>query len=607
MWEGDDIMMNLNQQIGSIRALGKIEGLKNDVKMLRTVMDSVPLWRPGTRINKQCDEVIRMIGDLEERFEHKLVVTIIGPSGSGKSTMLNSLVGIDDLSEVGHLRPTTKNVVVFGREKGDADQLSAKLGKENVESQTSQAAPQLEHVLIIDTPDTDSMELEKHIPMVLKAIAISDILICIFDSENPKRKDHIEFLAPYVRLFDGDSLVVVINKCDRLEEEELQNKIAPEFLRFIKKAWERPVQTILCTSARRHMRDPQWDPTAVPKHDFDQFEELRNMIFGTFNHPGYIVDRRLENANTLRDFVFAETDSEVKKDLKELQVARDNIRIAEKKALGDAISTFISDDAKRMLSVNVLLYQKLSQRWMGPVGWLISIWARILIFGTGFVAMLRFGNPFRQLMGIVSSLRHFKESQAAVADIGKSERVNAALRDYRLAILREWPDIAETLVKGRFDPSVRKIEDVLPDMDALHGDLETIWNDSLDNTIEGVSKTLSGFLLQIVFNLPVVGILCHVGWMTAQNYFTGNYFSSDFFLHAFLTIAITLFLSFFLFQVCVRLAAGSDRIIRKAFNTVKQQVEQFQPLSRNSVGEQIDAVLGLEFSSPAADEGLRNG
>jgi hypothetical protein len=299
-------------------------------------------------------------------------------------------------------------------------------------------------------------------------------------------------------------------------------------------------------------------------------------------------------------------DSEVKKDLKGLQIAKENIQVAERKAVENALSSFISADAKRMLSVNVLLYQKLSQRWLGPVGWLISIWARILIFGTGFVAMLRFGNPFRQLMGIVSSLRHFKESQTAVADIGKSERANAALRDYRLTILREWPDIAETLVKGRFDQSVRKIEDILPDMDALHGDLETIWNDSLDITIERASKTLSGFLLQTVFNLPVLGILCHVGWMTARNYFTGNYFTSDFFLHAFLTIAITLFLSFFLLQICVRFAAGTDRIIRKSFDKVKRQVEQYQPLSMNPVGEQIDAVLGLDFSGPSADEGRWN-
>jgi Fe2+ transport system protein B len=108
---------------------------------------------------------------------------------------------------------------------------------------------------------------------------------------------------------------------------------------------------------------------------------------------------------------------------------------------------------------------------------------------------------------------------------------------------------------------------------------------------------MSGFLLQIVFNLPAIGILGHVGWITGRNYFTGNYLSSDFFVHAFLTIGITLFLSFFLFQGCVRFAAGSEKITRNAFEKVKQQIEHFQPISMNPVSEQIDTVLNLTFSS----------
>jgi hypothetical protein len=398
-------------------------------------------------------------------------------------------------------------------------------------------------------------------------------------------------------MFDGDSLVGVINKCDRQDEKELKEKIVPEFLGFINAAWERPVQTVLCISARRNLRDPGWDPPARPRHDFDQFEELRQMIFGTFNHPGYVVDRRLENAKSLKDYVFTETSSEVEKDLEKLGNAKENIRAAERKAVKDALSAFKNDNSRQLLGVNVLLYQKLSHRWVGPVGWLIAIWARILIFGTGIVAMFRFGNPIRQLLGMVSSLRHFKESRTALAETGKSERVDAALRDYRLAILKEWPDIAESLVKARFDKSVRRIEDILPDGDTLNGDLMSLWSDSLDSTIERASQTLSGFVLQFVFNMPVIGILGHVGWITARDYFIGNYLSSDFFLHAFLTIGITMVLSFFVFQGCVRLAAGSDRITRKAFENVKHQVEQFQPISMNPVGEQIDAVLSLASSS----------
>ncbi len=585
-----------NVQTGSIKALGKIEGFKHDVRMLCNAIDQAPMWQPGAGLRKQCDEVLRMIDHLEARFERKLIVTIIGPCGSGKSTLLNALAQVDNLSETGHRRPTTQSIVVLSREAKDAEHLKEQLGVSHVDMRSSPAAASLEHVLLIDTPDTDSTQQEKHIHLVQNAIAISDILICMFDAENPKRKDHVDFLAHYVRLFNGDALVVVINKCDRQDKKELTQIIVPEFLEFIKTAWEKPIQKIFCISARQHLQDPQWDPTARPKHDFDEFVDLKQMIFGTFNQPGFSIDRRIENAQSLRDYIFEEAGLEIRKDSKTLKETKQHIQEAEKNALNAALSAFKKGDSKRMLGINVLIYQKLAHRWLGPVGWLIAMWARILIFGTGIVAMFRFGNPIRQLAGMVSSLFHFKESKAATVEAERSEWIDTAMRDFRLSVLQDWPDIAESLVNARFDTRVRKMEHVLSDNTTLNQDLNSLWSDALDHTMETASQNLSGLILQFLFNLPVIGILGHVGWITARDYFTGQYLSSDFFLHAFLTIAITLFLSFFVFQGCVRLAAGPERITRKAFEKMKHQVEQFQPISMNPVGEQIDTLLGMALA-----------
>jgi len=581
-------MMISNVQIGSIKALGKIEGFKHDVRMLCNAIDRVPMWQPGAGLRKQCNEVLRMIDHLEARFERKLIVTIIGPCGSGKSTLLNALAQVDNLSETGHRRPTTQSIVVLSQDTKDADHLKEQLGVSHVDMRSSPAAAALEHVLLIDTPDTDSTQQEKHIHLVQNAIAVSDILICMFDAENPKRKDHVDFLAHYVRLFNGDALMVVINKCDRQDKKELTQIIVPEFLEFIKTAWEKPIQKIFCISARQHLQDPDWDSTARPKHDFDEFIDLKQMIFGTFNQPGYSIDRRIENAQSLRDYIFEEANLEIQKDSIALKETKQHIMEAEKTALNAALSAFKKGDSKRMIGINVLVYQKLAQRWLGPVGWLIAIWARILIFGTGIVAMFRFGNPIRQLAGMVSSLFHFKESKAATAEAERSDWIDFAMRDFRLSVLQDWPDIAESLVNARFDRRVRKIDHVLSDNITLNKDLNSLWSDALDHTMESASQNLSGLILQFLFNLPVIGILGHVGWITARDYFTGQYLSSDFFLHAFLTIAITLFLSFFVFQGCVRLTAGPERITRRAFEKMKHQVEQFQPISMNPVGEQID-------------------
>jgi len=591
-------MMIPSIQASLLKALGKIEGFKHDVRMLCDAIDRVPMWQPGAGLRKQCDEVLRMINHLEARFERKLIVTIIGPCGSGKSTLLNTLAQVDNLSETGNRRPTTQSIVVLSREIKDADHLKEQLGVEHLDMRSSPAALSLEHVLLIDTPDTDSTQQEKHMHLVENAIAVSDILICMFDAENPKRRDHVDFLAHYVRLFAGDALVVVINKCDRQDRTELIQVIVPEFFEFIKTAWEKPIQKIFCISARQHLQNPDWDPAARPKHDFDEFIDLKQMIFGTFNQPGYLIDRRIENAQSLRDYILKEASQEIQKDSKTLKKTKQHIREAEKNALNATLSAFKKGDPKRTLGINVLVYQKLAQRWLGPVGWLIALWARILIFGTGIAAMFRFGNPIRQLTGMVSSLLHFKESKAFDAEAEKSDWIDFAMRDFRLSVFQDWPDIAESLVNAGFDARVRKIEDVLSYNHTLNKDLNSLWSDALEHIMETASQKLSGLILQILFNLPVLGILGHVGWITTRDYFTGRYLSFDFFLHAFLTIAITLFLSFFVFQGCVRLVAGPERITRKAYEKMKRQVGQFQPISMNPVGEQIDILLTLASIDP---------
>jgi GTPase SAR1 family protein len=526
-------------------------------------------------------------------------VTIIGPCGSGKSTLLNALAEVDNLSETGNRRPTTRSIVVLGREIKDTDHLKDHLGVAHVEMRSSPAAASLEHVLLIDTPDTDSTEQERYIHLVQKAITVSDILICMFDAENPKRKDHVDFLANYVRLFNGDAVVVAINKCDRQDKKELGETIVPEFMEFIKTAWDTPIQKAFCISARRHLKNPQWDPTAEPKHDYDEFNDLKQMIFGDFNRPGYSIDQRIENARTLRNYIFEEVFRQIQKDSRPLEKTKQQITSAENSALKEAISAFHPGESNRMPDINVLLYQKLAHRWLGPVGWLIAIWARILILGTGIAAMFRFGSPIRRLSGMVSSLVHFNESKSNAAESLGPDHVDIAIRAYRLVVLQQWPDIAEALVRARFDPSVRKIEQALPDNTTLNEDLNSIWTNSLDHTMETASKNLSNLILQVLFNLPVIGILAHVGWITTRDYFTGQYLSSNFFLHAFLAVAITLFLDFFIFQAVVRLAAGPERIIRKAFELMKQRVEKIQPISINPVGRQIDVLLSLSAMDPS--------
>jgi hypothetical protein len=170
------------------------------------------------------------------------------------------------------------------------------------------------------------------------------------------------------------------------------------------------------------------------------------------------------------------------------------------------------------------------------------------------------------------------------------------LNVYRKVLLTHWPDVAEQLINGRFEPQVRKFSNVAPESEQVGRTLESIWADCLDAQIERNAKNLSHPLLQIIFNLPSLALLGYVGWLTTIGFIGGQYLSSDFFLHAILTITIVMLLSFFLLQALVRLATGRDRIQRNAFKQVEQTTAQRPLMTTQKVIQQASAVFELARS-----------
>jgi hypothetical protein len=430
--------------------------------------------------------------------------------------------------------------------------------------------------------------------LVRGAIQQSDVLLCVFDSENPKRKDHVDFLMPYIQKFNGESLLVVVNKCDRQDETELRNHILPDFSTYIKDGWQTSVDRILCISARRHLQKPAWDEAAGPKHDFDQYEELQQLIFGNLNFTGYMVDRRLENARAIRDFVFQEVSRELAGSRRSLTTAAEQFREAEQSAYQEAVAAMKKDDTHQLLGISLMVYQKLAQRWIGPIGWMTAIWTRLLLFGAGIAALLRFGRPVSQIVGLVAAWRHYKDSKSAMADPATDEKISAGLRKFRLATMSNWPNISESLIGGGFDSSVRGVKSTGPDDSAFQEKFAGLWSDSLESEMERSARRLSGLLLQILFNAPALAILGYTGWITVRQFLDGSYLAFDFFIHALWTIGIVLLLSFFLFQIGVRLGASPERVTRRAFEKMKLKTDELEGTTANPVREQLDAALELD-------------
>nr|MBC8443946.1 50S ribosome-binding GTPase [Deltaproteobacteria bacterium] len=184
--------MKSEPTVRAIDVAGKIAADQKEIETLTQTLETTPLWMPAADLLNACRQGSRIVSDLLDRFEANLMVAIIGPSGSGKSTLLNALAGVDTLSETGPDRPTTEQIVVACRKETDAETLLDGFDRNDVRIKAVPAAPGLENLVLIDTPDTDSTQNDLHIPLVNRVIEMADVLICVFDAENPKRKDHTD-------------------------------------------------------------------------------------------------------------------------------------------------------------------------------------------------------------------------------------------------------------------------------------------------------------------------------------------------------------------------------------------------------------------------------
>mgnify|MGYP001821798322 CR=1 FL=1 len=595
--QGSDLSLSLST--AGMRQRAGIRRVKTEIASLQKALTEMALWQPAGDLGLQCADSLKMLDDLEARLERKLVITLIGPCGSGKSTLLNALAGEDGLSPVGHQRPTTRNLVVLTRRAEEAQQLVDALGRTQVLVRASANADALQHVILVDTPDTDSTAGQQHVAMVQAAIGLSDVLICVFDAENPKRRDQADFLASYVRKFGGRSLVVVLNKCDRQEPSELKSVIVPEFETYLKKAWQIAPTRILCLSGRRHLQVPAWDPEALPRHDFDQFNDLKSLIFDTLHRADSAGERRLENAEQLRQYLFDQVRTEMDGDLAALVRAREMLQKAENQSFSAALTAMMNNRQRYSLGVSVLFYHQLAQRWTGPVGWLVAMWARVLMFGAGLVSLLRPGNPVRHVWALINTWRRMGESRAASAETRRGDDTGLAMDAYRRKLIELWPDVAEALVTARFDHRVRELALDKPASDRLNAQLADTWEEALGEVMARTARQLSNGWLQMLFNLPVLGVLGYVGWITGREFFAGRYLPGEFFLHAFITAGLILVLGFFVYQAIVRVAARPEGMLLKTFQAVTQQSA---PLGASPLHPAADTLkkMGLLHASLAA-------
>ena len=494
---------------------------KDPLVSLKERLDSLRFWRPAPDLSKVVDETLSVINELEERLEANAIVAVVGGTGAGKSTLVNALCGKDGTVKAGVGRPTTRNITALARTSGDANVLLGHFGPDEI-SVVQDCGFRFHDVVLVDTPDTDSSECADYSDLLDRVLERADALVCVFPAQDPKRRDNLTRLAKKVAKYRAEHVFLVLNQCDRINKEEL-DEIRRDFEQNMRMSWTK-TGSVYLVSARASLEKPDWPECERPLHDVNEFTALCAAIEGL--DGAHFADKRIERARELR----LETEAFVRNQVRTCgdweSVCRDVEKFEEDlsvKLVELGASRFVT----RMGDLSSILYRNVAGRWHGPIG----MYLHIGLFVRSVGSSLRYLNPFNWPGKVISRFQ---------GALGKKHAEEGSLLDDAISfdwdavkgvVLEGWPGISKELVdKFKMAWELRDGEKAVV-FDNLEETLRREWPQNLSVAIDKMAKAKSLPFWQIFWHLPLIAMSCWALWQMFWTYCEKNYLPHDFYPH----------------------------------------------------------------------------
>jgi len=557
----------------ALQGVSQLALFQSEIADIEKALSAAPLWKPAQGLLAEAAWCRQKIERLSTAWGQKLVIVIVGPSGAGKSTLLNALAG-SELSTSGLDRPTTKQVIVYTRQMSDAEELQRHCGYENVRVVTDYHASGLEHLVLVDSPDTNTLAENQR--LLSRLLERADLLIPVFPSQNPKMLDNILFLRPFIRQVPADAVIPVLNFADRVPLQELQEVVLPDFRRWIAAEWQLESAPVFVISAKSALSTARFPEDEQPLHAFNQIDALRGFLSERFNQAGQITDRRLAQAEHIIRLLKRDCRTALDRHETAIFEAKSALRALGKQATQLAISMPMRSGLTS--EMNTALYANLGQRWWGPVGWLVMLWSLLLRIGSWFshaIRRTRLTLPLRE---------NQSEQDALILTAERMSTWNVELERLRA---ERWPPTVDLIIAAGFSQAIRQ-ESTWTEWSRKRGQLLTeYWGLAYHERIERTARKLSFWLWQLLFNAPTLVLF---GWLVAQTvsgYLRQQYLPLNYFRHAGITIGVVWLSSFMLLQIITALA------VRGSLKSSLAQVITQETSSETPLSEQFTALEAL--------------
>lgn len=495
---------------------------------LEAIADYDGPWTPLSAERERLRHRIAELKERETRLDDLLVVALVGGSGVGKSTLLNAIAG-DELARTSEMRPCTTHPTIYHPPGAHIAFPS---------EWASVAGSALENLVLIDTPDSDTI-VEEHRAHVIDVLRESDLVMICGDSEKYLDEATWALLRP---LQGERTLVCVETKAARAES------VREHWLsRLAEQGFE--IDHYFRVDSRRTF-DRKMNGT-LPENEFD-FAALETFLAEELTRDRIARIKRSNTAGLLRKTLDTLAERVVVRE-PDLEALEDRLESGAREVREDAEQLI----ARRLFAQPHLwtyaLGREVSVRSKGVVGTLY----RLVEAARTLPARVATWSPFR-----TAGLGHGAAALLTDHDLVGSEfnvATPALEETYRNVESKAHLDMSRNGFKALSD-----LGGYTTFTHGLGNQVSGLLSGSAREHIGQQADRLTSWPVTLALDLPPLAFFGFSAYHVVTSYFSSVLLPGSYFIQAGSVLGIILFVELFAYATAVRTMAWRSRRVAKA-------------------------------------------